>query len=278
MPARGPNSKLRWNAARVFGSIAAEMITPNVRRRIVSRSLTCRRAALSFSVVSLFWAGAATGQTDPPVPAPGQNLPAHASGGWPTELTGDAEKPARTPEQQARLDAVANELKRLANESGPDSVVLQAKLLMRSMGAGAVGPTEVKVAGKSAKAGPDFLEIDIETGLFFDGKFTTAELRRDTIWKDIAAPVLDEMVSFKIEPSALELVFLYNVQDFPAAAEPVADLGAPSEREAFRAQLSRAVLTELIDDTLQGEAVRAKVVFTPEVAVAPTGTPPAGTP
>lgn len=253
------------------------MDTPRIRRRFVVPGLSFRCAARTLGLVSLLGASAASA-TDPPVPAPGQQLPAHAAGGWPTELTGDHKKPERTPEQQARLDEVANELKRLANESGPDSVVLQAKLLVRSMGAGATGPTEVRVAGASAKAGPDFLEIDIETGVYFDDKTSTAESRRDTIWKEIAMPVLDEMVSFKIEPSALELVFLYNVQDFAAGEVPTADLGAPSERETFRAQLSRAVLEELIADTLRGDTVRAKVLFTPEVAAAPTGTPPSGMP
>lgn len=199
--------------------------------------------------------------TDPPIPAPGQNLPAHAAGGWPTDTTGDDKKPGRTPEQQAHLDAVTGELKRLANESGPDSVVLQAKLLVRSMGAGAVGPTEVRVAGQSGKAGPGFLEIDITTGLYFDAKTTTAESRRESVWKDVALPVLDEMVSFKIEPSGLEMVFLFDVQDFAAGEAPAGDPTEPSTPEAFRVELDKAVLEDLVADRLAGDAVRSRVHF-----------------
>ena len=268
MPAPRPNSKLRWNAGRAFDSIRCHM-TDHCDRPRPSSSLLSRRATASCLGLLVLLAGtAASGQTDPPVPAPGQNLPAHAAGGWPTDTTGDDKKPARTPEQQARLDAVAGELKRLANECGPDSVVLQAKFLIRSMSAGAVGPTEVRVAGASSSAGPGHLEIDIETGLFFDEKTTTPESRRDAIWKDVAVPVLDEMVSFKIEPSALELVFLYDVQDFSAGSGTAADLTAPSTHDAFRVQLSRPVLEDLISDRLVGEALREKVVFTPEVAAA----------
>lgn len=233
----------------------------------MSATVCVRSAALSLALSALLAPAPATA-TDPPIPAPGQQLPPHAAGGWPTELTGDDKKPERTPEQQARLDAVANELKRLANESGPDSVVIQAKLLVRAMGAGAVGPTEVRVAGESDSAGPEFLEIDIETGLFFDEKTTTADSRRDTIWKDIAVPVLDEMVSFKIEPAALELVFLYDVQDFAAGMDSLVDPNEPAVHEAFRVQLSRAVLEDLIADRLAGDAVREKVVFTPAAPMA----------
>ncbi|MFN2427787.1 MAG: hypothetical protein ABR587_15225, partial [Candidatus Binatia bacterium] len=145
---------------------------------------------------------------------------------------------------------------------GPDSVVLQAKLLIRSMGAGAIGATEVRVAGKSMVAGPEYLEIDVHTGLYFDSKTTTAESRRETVWKDVASPVLDEMVSFKIEPAALELVFLYQLQEFTGAPDPT----SPSEREAFRVLLSRDVLEEIVTDRVAGDAIRTKVELQPAIA------------
>lgn len=207
--------------------------------------------------------------TDPPIPAPGQAVPPHAAGGWPTELTGDDRKPERTPEQQAHLDSVSNELKRIANEHGPDAVVLQSKLLIRSMSAGAVGPTEVRVAGTSAQAGPDHLEIDVETGLYFDEKTTTAESRRDAVWTQVARPVLDEMVSFQIEPSALELVFLYDVQPatFTEDQQAQFDVSGPASHEAFRVRLARAVLEALVTDEIAGDAMHEKVVFTPVVVL-----------
>ena len=237
-----------------------------VRRRSLTAAHLAASLSLGFAVVLA--GAAAAGQTEAPTPAPGQSVPAHAAGGWPTETTGDDKKPPRTPEQQARLDAVAGELKRLANEFGPDSVVLQAKLLMRAIAAGALGPTAVRVAGPSPAAGPGHLEIDIETGLFFDEKTTTADSRRDAVWKDVAAPVLDEMVSFKIEPSALELVFLFDVQDIAAGSAAVLDPSAAARSEVFRARISREVLEGAIDDRLVGDALREKVEFTPAVTVA----------
>ncbi|MFN2377113.1 MAG: hypothetical protein ABR538_11290 [Candidatus Binatia bacterium] len=223
-------------------------------------SLPAFRLALPVFLLVLAVSGIA-GATDPPIPAPGQSLPPHAAGGWPTATTGDDKKPGRTPEQQAHLDAVTGELKRLANESGPDSVVLQAKLLVRSMGAGSVGPTEVRVAGESATAGPGFLGIVVTTGLYFDAKTTTGESRRESAWKDVALPVLDEMVSFKIEPSGLELVLLFDVQEFGGGEAPAADPTSPSTPEAFRVELGKALLEDLVADRLVGEAVRAQVQF-----------------
>jgi len=248
-----------WKAARAFASIPPFMKFVTSPLSLLA-SATCGLAFV-FTTLPVLAADSAA-----PTPAPGQTVPPHAAGGWPSSTTGDDKKPARTPEQQAQLDAVANELKRLANEFGPDSVVLQAKLLIRAMSAGALGATEVKVAGASSVAGPEHLEIDIETGLFFDGRSTTPESRRDQVWKDVAMPVLDEMVSFKIEPSALELVFLFDVQD-PAPGLPV-DPSLPSRHEAFRAQLSRALLEDLIADRAVGDAVREKVTMTAPAPVA----------
>lgn len=211
---------------------------------------------------------ARAGSTDAPIPAPGSALPDHAAGGWPTELTGDDKKPQRTPEQQANLDAVTAELARLAKSHGPDSVVLQSKLLMRSTAAGAVGPVEVKVAGASPVAGADHLEIDVETGLYFDSRSTTPESRRDAVWKDVAVPVLDEMKSFRIEPAALELVLLYDVQEAgkPATADEVAsfDPTAPSVHEAVRVRLGRALLDGIASDAVAADAMRDGAVFSPE--------------
>lgn len=206
----------------------------------------------------------ALADNDAPVAAPGQVVPPHAAGGWPTTLTDDDQKPKRTPEQQARLDEVAGELKRLANDFGPDSVVLQSKFLIRSMSSGAMGPTEVKVAGPSPSAA-GHLELDVETGLYFDGRTTTPESRRETVWKDVALPVLEEMKSFKIEPSALEVVFLFDVQDLEPGLH--LDPTEPARHEAFRVQLSKPLLDEMVADTVVGDAVREKVTISAPVPV-----------
>jgi hypothetical protein len=202
-----------------------------------------------------------------PLPAPGQTVPPHAAGGWPSETTGDNKRPGRTPEQQAAMESVAGELRRIANQYGPDSVVLQAKLLIRSTSAGAIGPIEVRVAGPSTgEAGPEHLEIDVETGLFFDEATTTAESRRETIWKDVAMPVLDEMASFKIDPQSLELVFLFDVQKIAEGDQP-----SPNEdarHEAFHVRLSREMLEDLVADRVVGDAMRDKAVLSPAITVA----------
>lgn len=209
--------------------------------------------------------------TDPPIPAPGEVVPPHAAGGWPTDLTGDDQKPKRTPEQEAHLHSVAQELKRLANTHGPDSVVLQSKFLVRSMSAGAVGPTEVRVAGPSAVAGDGHLEIDIETGLYFDENTTTEESRRETVWKDVALPVLDEMLSFKIDPAGLDLVFFFDVQK--KTGERDFDPTEAHRHEGFRVTLGAPLLDDLATNEVAGDAVRTKVDLKPSPAVAASQNP-----
>jgi hypothetical protein len=278
MPARRLRTKrglvghLRWKAPRAFASVA-----PFMSRLSLARVL--RRVSLPLFGLVLLGPAAVADAVDrePPIAAPGQSVPPHAAGGWPTSTTGDKKKPARTPEQQAQLDAVANELKRLATEFGPDSVVLQAKILLRCTSAGAVGPVEVHVAGPSSSAGPDFLQLAIGTGLFFDGRTTTPESRRDTVWKDIVLPVLEEMQSFKIDPSGLEFVLSVEVQDLEPGL--VLDPASPAQREAFRVELTREVLEDLVADRVGGDAVRARVRLTPPapVAVPARAVQPAGT-
>lgn len=215
--------------------------------------------------VTLAAGAAAAGDPVVPLPAPGQTVPKHASGAWPSDTSSD-EKPPRTAEQQARLDAVAGELKRIAETHGPDSVVLQSKLLIRSMGAGALGATEVRVAGPSTELGPSHLEIDVDTGIFFDEASTTAESRRDVLWKDIALPVLDEMTSFQIDPGALELVFLFEVQDAARQAGGKLSPTAEARCESFRVRIDHPTLRGISSDELKGDAVRGKVEMTPVAA------------
>lgn len=206
--------------------------------------------ALAAALIPPAWVGA----TEPPTPAPGQTVPLHAAGGWPTDTTGDDKKPTRTPEQQANLDSVSNELKRLVRDFGPDSVVLQAKLLVKAMAASPAVATEVGVTGPSKVAGAEYLEINVGTGLHLEAKNTTAQSRRAQVWKDIAAPVLDEMKSFKIQPSGLELVMRYEVADSTTAfPEP--------KPEGFRAAIPRSVLEKMIVNETTAEAIAASPDF-----------------
>jgi hypothetical protein len=237
----------------------AAFVTVPIRMILSHASLFFRLGAFAFVL-----AAGSAGATDPPIPAPGQTVPPHAAGGWPTALTGDDKKPGRTPEQEAHLQSVAQELKRLANEHGPDSVVLQSKFMVKSMSAGAVGPTEVRVAGPSAVAGSDHLEIDIDTGIYFDETTTTEESRREKIWSDIALPVLDEMMSFKIEPAGLDLVFFFDVQ--PLSGDRGFDPTEAHRSEGFRVTLGAPLLGELVTDEVVGDAVRTKVDLKPSPA------------
>jgi hypothetical protein len=252
-----------------------------VGNRMESLPRFCHRAAsmdrrrilrfLALVVVATFALAAPAVASEPPVAAPGEVVPPHAAGGWPTDLTDDDLKPKRTPEQEANLQSVAQELKRLANQHGPDSVVLQSKFMVKSMSAGAIGPTEVRVAGPSTIAGAGHLEIDIDTGLYFDEATTTEESRRESVWKEVALPVLDEMMSFKIDPAGLELVFLFDVQK--KSGELGFDPTEEHRHEGFRVALAEPLLDDLVADNVAGDAVRTKVDLKPSHTVAASQNP-----
>lgn len=139
------------------------------------------------------------------------------------------------------MKSLAEELRRIGEVHGPDSVVLQAKLLLRATAAGAVGPTEVRVAGSSQRLGTGYLEIDVDSGLMLDAESSPAQ-RRERIWRAIAKPVLAEMRSFQIRPEALELVLVYDVAGADAErSEPA----SASHAEEARFALDRALLEEI---------------------------------
>ena len=81
-------------------------------------------------------------------------------------------------------------------------------------------------------------------------------------------PVLDEMVTFQIEPDSLELVFLFDVQKRIHLSAGQPDPTEQARREAFRAKLDRGLLEDLIADRLEGDAVRGRVSFEPVAMVA----------
>ncbi|HYB97686.1 MAG TPA: hypothetical protein VEC57_00990 [Candidatus Limnocylindrales bacterium] len=184
-------------------------------------------------------------------PVPSADLPAVAPAAVPDE---QGIPPAVTRE---KMNTLAAELRRIASAHGPDSVILQTKLMMRSIAAGAVGPTEVRVAGPSARLGPEYLEIDVDTGIIFAEPETTQNGRTDMIWRQVAGPVLEEMVSFNLEPHGLELVFLFGVQQTNEDPDPA----KPSRFERFSIWLPADKLESAATENHTADAIRGAAVF-----------------
>jgi len=125
-----------------------------------------------------------------------------------------------------RLKVVADQLRDIADNFGPDAVVLQVKLMMKSLAAGALRPTQVRVVGPSEEPnqhGETLLVIDTDTGLLFDTSTTTRAVMEEKIWNDIAGSALAEMSSFNIEPKGLKLQFNFGLQDTSLFAQPLPD-------------------------------------------------------
>jgi len=153
--------------------------------------------------------------------------------------------------------ALARELQVVAERNGPGAVALQAAFLIETIRAGAVGPSEVKVVGESPHQGAEFLEIDVGTGLIFDADTTDAARGADRIWLELAAPVLDKVENFAIEPAGLELVFAYGLQSFSSQMERKADLSAPHEAHSVRFVMSARALDDLVNDRISIDGLRA---------------------
>jgi len=113
-----------------------------------------------------------------------------------------------------RLQSLASELAAIADKYGNDSVALQASLMVESLRAGALAPTEVRVAGPSKQAGSEYLRFEVATGLIFDSRTSSERSCAAEIWRSVAAPVLAKMDGFDIRPAGVEFAFSYGLQDF----------------------------------------------------------------
>lgn len=156
-----------------------------------------------------------------------------------------------------KMHSLAQELSRIARDHGSDSVALQASLLIETIKAGAVGPSEVRVAGASPREGQDFLEVAVGTGLIFDADTTDLAACNQRVWTSIAVPVLAKMERFDIRPAGLELVFHYGLQSFSRHDGQEADPTAPHEPHTVRFVLPASVLADLALHRITIEAALA---------------------
>lgn len=157
---------------------------------------------------------------------------------------------------EQKVQALTRELARIANDHGADSVALQASLLIETMRAGAVGPSEVRVAGPSPREGAEYLNIDVGTGLIFDADTTDVATCNQRVWSSVAAPVLAKMERFDIRPAGLELVFTYGLQKFSLHDERRADPREPQASHTVRFVLPASVLDDLADRRITIDAAR----------------------
>ena len=146
---------------------------------------------------------------------------------------------------RAKLEALAEELAETAQRYGPDAVALQALLLVETIRAGALGPSEVTVVGPSPVQGEDYLELRVLTGLLFDRDGSDQLSRAAEVLGLVAEPVLARMESFEFFPRGLELVFVYGIQDFDEDPHGKADPSLPFEERTLRMTIPSHMLAEL---------------------------------
>ncbi len=149
-------------------------------------------------------------------------------------------------QSRERMEALAEELHRIADEFGPDAVVLQTKLLVKSLAAGALGPTEVKVVGPTTYDGRSYLLIAVATGILFDEAEGSPESRADYLWRRIAAPVLDGMGSFNMDPGGLQLELGFGVQDMAGLGLKRLDASEPSAPATVTMNFDARSLSQLL--------------------------------
>jgi hypothetical protein len=162
------------------------------------------------------------------------------------------------PPIERRIRSIAHELGLTAKRHGPDSVAIQAGLLVNALKAGAVGVTEVTVVGESAEAGPSFLEFDVTTGIILNSEGSTPSTELAHMWRQIAVPSLQSMKSFKTDPAGLELVFLYGLQRSADSVENKPDPTEPMMERMMRVAIPETVLSDLITGTIGIDAVLSR--------------------
>ena len=167
-------------------------------------------------------------------------------------------KTEEPPPIERRIHSIAHELAATAKRHGPDSVAIQAGLLIHSLSAGAVGVTEVRVVGQSPQAGPSFLEVDVTTGIILDSQGSTPSSELAHLWRHIAVPSLKNMKSFQTDPRGLELVFLYGLQRYADSFENKPDPSEPALPRMMRVAIPEAVLSDLATGVIDVDAVLAR--------------------
>ncbi|MFT4570852.1 MAG: hypothetical protein ACI8TX_003094 [Hyphomicrobiaceae bacterium] len=171
----------------------------------------------------------------------------------------DSPSPPITPAaaaRNARMKELATSLREIADTHGPDAVVLQTKLLMKSLAAGAVGATEVQAPRPDPEAPESFLLIQTLTGVYFDSSITTVSERRATIWDLITGPLMVEMGSFNLAPKGLALAFEYRVQDGRQIAGAQVDPSEPSQAEQVRFEFKADLLQSYVDGEIDAVQLR----------------------
>jgi hypothetical protein len=150
-------------------------------------------------------------------------------------IPGNDELGAGDPERAARLAGIASELRQIAEKYGPDVVILETHLLMKSLEAGAVLPVEVRVEGSVASGSGPLLEIQVDTGLLLDSRESSSAERRQKLESLIVEPALTQMRSFNMDPAGLRLSLGVATQDpslFPDGKLDV-DAAVTTSREIF---------------------------------------------
>ncbi len=181
---------------------------------------------------------------------------AHAQDSRPTTLEAPS-GPASSEATERKAHALVQELRLVAEKHGSDAVALQASFLLETIRAGAVGPSEVRVVGQSARHGNEYLEIDVDTGLVFDADTTDVAACAERVWASVVAPVLGKMETFTIKPAGLDLVFVYGRQHFSTHVELKPDLSAPKEAHTARFVITAKALDDLALDRISIEQLRA---------------------
>ncbi len=157
-----------------------------------------------------------------------------------------------------RMNSIAEDLHKTANTYGPDSVILQTKLLIKCIAADAAGPSEVRVVGPSSSGG-DYLRVEVATGLIFPADDSSPSSRVNRVWQKIAVPALAEMGSFNMEPGGLELIFAFGVQDLATLDLKRPDPTLPATDETVSIVFDAATLDDFAFDAITTDDLRKAV-------------------
>jgi len=150
---------------------------------------------------------------------------------------------ARSAEQPSSRQEIAQAMQELERAYGKDAVALEGQLLGQAVRSGSILPAVVAVPGIRERDGARFLAFDLDTGIVFNDRDTTAEQRPAEVWTQIVVPSLQQFAALKLPADGVAFLISYRHRPYADLAELRAHLrddAGPTEVAAFYVRLADA--------------------------------------
>ncbi len=150
---------------------------------------------------------------------------------------------SRSAEQPSSRQEIAEAMRELEGSYGKDAVALEGQLLGQAARSGSVLPAVISVPGIRERDGTRFLAFDLDTGIVFNDRDTTAEQRASEVWTQIVVPSLRQFPTLTLPADGVALLISYRHRPYADLAElrtHLRDDPGPTEAAAFYVRIKDA--------------------------------------